>query len=141
MFPIQAPSAPAGAPPARRAKPQSVSGFGVPDGAPAGADSPGVGVAPTSLAGMLALQADQGEWDAASPAARDRRARRGGRDVLEALAAMQRALLGGGADAAALARLAALAGGLPDAADPGLRAIIGDIGLRARVELARYGFV
>lgn len=57
--------------------------------------------------------------------------------ALGALAALQRAVLGGTApDLDALARSAAEIE-LP--ADPALRAIVGAIRLRARVELARHG--
>ncbi len=66
----------------------------------------------------------------------DRAARRRGRDMLAALAELQRALLGGDAGPA-LARLAVLATEVPRAFDPGLDAVVSAIALRARVELAR----
>jgi len=59
------------------------------------------GVEEVGLAGMLALQ------ELPDPALADREARRRGQDILAALAALQRALLGpGGADAGELAALA-----------------------------------
>jgi hypothetical protein len=97
------------------------------------------GAAPTtatteiSLAGLLALQAD----DAGE--ARDRSARRRGRELLDALAALQRAMLGGEIDQDQLHDLAALVADVPDAADSRLRAAMEDVVLRVRVELARHG--
>ncbi len=70
---------------------------------------------------------------------RDRQARRHGRALLEGLGALQRALLGGEDDPAALDRLAALVAHCPDAADPALRGTLAAVALRARVELARRG--
>jgi hypothetical protein len=84
------------------------------------------------MAGLLALQ------EAGGDEVRDREARQRGRDLLDELAALQRELLAGAPDAARLARLAELAAGLPLAADPGLRAVVQAIALRARVEAARY---
>jgi Class II flagellar assembly regulator len=86
-----------------------------------------------SLAGLLALQAD----DAGE--ARDRSARRRGRELLDALAALQRAMLGGEIDQDQLHDLAALVADVPDAADSRLRAAMEDVVLRVRVELARHG--
>jgi len=89
------------------------------------------GVEEVGLAGMLALQ------ELPDPALADREARRRGQDILAALAALQRALLGpGGADAG---ELAALATAVPQADDPALRAVVAAITLRARIEAARHG--
>jgi len=87
-----------------------------------------------SLAGLLALQEEVGGGQA-----RDREARRRGRDLLAELAALQRALLSGPPGAERLARLADLAAAVPEAADPRLREAVNAIALRARVEAARYG--
>jgi len=57
--------------------------------------------------------------------------------MLAELAALQRALLAGGDDAAALERLAQLAKEVPSATDPGLAALVQAIVVRVRVELAR----
>jgi hypothetical protein len=80
---------------------------------------------------MLALQEVGGE------APEDREARRHGHDLLDALAALQRAALTGGDGAAALERLADLAAAVPAAADGRLAAIVSAIVVRAKVELAR----
>jgi hypothetical protein len=91
------------------------------------------GAAPTtapteiSLAGLLALQAD----DAGE--ARDRSARRRGRELMDAMAALQRAMLSGEIDQDQLHDLAALVADVPDAADPRLRAVMEDVVLRVRV--------
>jgi hypothetical protein len=66
----------------------------------------------------------------------DRKARRHGRAMLQALGALQVVLLeGGGPAAEALSHLAA---DVPEADDPVLRLILREIGVRAAVELARY---
>jgi hypothetical protein len=111
-------------------------GFKVEGEAAAHAAEPGdtEAVAETSLAGLLAMQ----EALDGGPA-RDRAARRRGLDLLAELAALQRDLLDGDPGAARLARLAGLAAGVPDAADPRLREAVAAIALRARVEAARYG--
>jgi hypothetical protein len=70
----------------------------------------------------------------------DREARRHGHDLLDALAALQRAVLTGGDDAAALERLAGLAATVPHAADARLAAMVSAIVVRAKVELARRRF-
>ena len=80
---------------------------------------------------MLALQEASGET------VEDREARRHGHDMLAALAELQRALLGGGGDGAALQRLADLAASVRHATDPRLAAMVSAIVLRVRVELAR----
>jgi Class II flagellar assembly regulator len=108
------------------------SGFALPESSAAPADSAAVaGAAPASLLGaMLAVQEAEGDR------VRNRAARRHGEAMLAELAALQRGLLGGRAEAA-LHRLAGLAEGLPEAADPGLAAALQAVALRARVELAR----
>ncbi len=91
------------------------------------------------LDALLALQETAAA--AQDPAARDREARRHGRDLLEELAALQKALLSGGdgAGEGALGRLVALLRSMPAAADPGLDGVLRSVGLRARLELARRG--
>jgi hypothetical protein len=88
-----------------------------------------------ALDAMLALQ------EAEVEAARDRNARRHGKALLEALAELQRALLGGGGgeEGPALQRLAALAAAPADAANPALAGVLRALSLRAQVELARRG--
>jgi plasmid stability protein len=72
-------------------------------------------------------------------AARDRAARRHGRAMLTELRAVQRAMLADTPDPAPLHRLAALAADVPLAADRRLREAVGDVSVRAWVELARFG--
>lgn len=91
-------------------------------------------LAEPSLAGLLALQE---ELDGGP--VRDRAARRRGRDLLDELAGLQRALLSGPPAPERLARLAEMAEQVPEAADPRLRDAVNAIVLRARVEAARYG--
>jgi hypothetical protein len=88
--------------------------------------------AATATTGILALQQD---W---SPAEADAAAQRRGQAILQELAGLQLALLDGPADPSRLSRLALLAEG-EAGADPVLREILGEIILRARVELARQG--
>jgi hypothetical protein len=116
--------------PARR----GVAGFGVVEDAsvPSRPMAASGGVSLVSLDSMLALQ----EVDPAPE--RDRRARRHGEALLDALAQLQRALLRGEADPAVLQRLADLAGRTHPAASAGLRAAVAAIQLRAAVELARH---
>lgn len=94
--------------------------------APAGA------VAPAALLGLLAVQEAEGD------AARDRNARKRGKQMLDELARLQRALLSGRLDPSSLRALAALAGDPADAADPATAAIVRAVAVRARVELARF---
>ncbi len=68
---------------------------------------------------------------------RDREARRRGKELLQALSALQHAMLGGGDDAAALTDLARLLSGIPKATDPSLSGIVREIAVRAAVEVAR----
>lgn len=81
------------------------------------------------MGGMLALQELPGDEVA------DREARRRGQDLLEALTAMQRGLLG--MEESDPRRLARLAEAVPAADDPGLREAVAAIALRARIEVAR----
>jgi len=104
-------------------------GFAVPGG---GAVPAGTTSEPVAMSVLLALQEAGGE------AVGDREAKRRGRALLDELAALQRDLLAGPPDAERLARLAALAAGAPEAADPRLRGVLQAIVLRARVEAARY---
>ncbi|MCC6719734.1 MAG: hypothetical protein IT555_17770 [Acetobacteraceae bacterium] len=107
---------------------RAAGGFRLPQARPAAAGL-AAGVEEVGLAGMLALQ-EMPERESA-----DRQARKRGRDLLAALTAMQRGMLGlDGGDAGELARLAA---DVPAADDPGLRAAVDAIALRARIELAR----
>lgn len=110
------------------------TGFSVPADRPEAA-APAPASVEVTLGGMLALQ------EAESGAVRDREARRRGQDILAALVRLQRALLEGHRDIAALRALAELAEEIPAAADPALRQAVADVALRARVELARHATV
>ena len=108
------------------------SGFAVGGGAQT-ASGPSRVAAPAALGGLLLLQ------EAEAAPVRDRRARQHGRAMLDALARLQLSLLGEDPDVAGLERLAALVEHCPQAADPGLRDVLGGVALRARIELARNG--
>ena len=105
-------------------------GFAVPAGA-----APGVAVASgvAALDGLLLLQ------EVEDAPERDRRARKHGRAMLDALSRLQLGLLDAECGANALASLSALADHCPEAADPGLRDVLNAVSLRAQVELARHG--
>ncbi|MCW3475122.1 flagellar assembly protein FliX [Limobrevibacterium gyesilva] len=109
------------------------SGFSVPGEARSSGTAGAAATSALSLAGLLALQADD------TDTVQDREARRRGRDMLDELNALQRALLGDTVDFTGLRRLATLAADVPAALDPRLRAIVNEITVRAKVELARYG--
>ena len=79
---------------------------------------------------LLALQ------ESGAAAERDARARARGLALLDALAGLQAGLLRGAVDAGLPARLAALGEG-EAAADPALAALVAQVTLRARIELAR----
>ena len=103
---------------------------------PAGPAAAGpAGAAPeaeaVSLTSVLTLQELGSETEA------DREARRHGQDLLTALAELQRALLSGAGDVAAMQHLADLASAVPRAADRRLAAMLSAIVVRVRVELAR----
>ena len=70
---------------------------------------------------------------------RDRDARDRGKTLLDALAALRRAILGSGDEQAELARLTDLLSSVPQADDPELAALIRAIAVRATVELSRQG--
>jgi hypothetical protein len=104
---------------------------------PAAAPSAHAASEAAPLSGLSWIQ--EGVTDALSRDAKDRDARRHGRAMLQALADVQRALLGGddGRAQAALTALASIAEEGREADDPVLRLIVREIGVRAAVELAR----
>jgi hypothetical protein len=106
------------------------AGFNVGSGVQTSA-GPSAASAAAGLGGLLLLQ------EVENAPARDRRARKHGRALLDALAQLQLGLLGDDPDGLALERLAALLDHAPEAADPGLRDVLGAVALRAHVELAR----
>lgn len=117
--------------PAARPVARGRPGFTLGGAAPAESAAGTGGVGAVGL-GLLAVQ--QGH----SNEERDAAARRRADALLEELAALQRELLGGGADPARLQRLAQLTAG-EAGADPALREVVEAVSLRAQVELARRG--
>jgi hypothetical protein len=98
--------------------------------APMEAEAAPAAAAPVALTSLLAMQ------EAESSALQDRDARRHGAAVIDELAELQRALLGGaGPD---LGRLTGLAERPVAATDPGLASVLRSIQLRAGIELARH---
>jgi hypothetical protein len=110
---------------------RSAGGFTVPARAQAGRTDGTSPAVPASLGSVLTLQ------ELGAEAVEDREARRRGRDMLALLAALQRGLLGGVDNIAALQQLAELAASVPRPADRRLAAMISAIVVRVRVELAR----
>jgi hypothetical protein len=109
------------------------AGFTVPDEATVASHAAAEAAPAAALASMLTLQ------EAGGDAAQDREARRQGHDLLAALADLQRALLLGNDDPAALQKLADLAASVPHATDRRLAVIVLAITVRVQVELARHG--
>jgi hypothetical protein len=124
----------AAAPAARRAG----GGFTVSgDASPKAAAAATAG--PRAVAGIDALLALQGLDE---PGDRRRRAVRRGRAALDALDALKLGLVAGTVDAAALRQLDAAASVLEaESGDPRLDAVLAEIELRARVELAKFADV
>jgi hypothetical protein len=89
---------------------------------------------PAGLAGMLALQ------EAEAETAGNRKARRQGLAMLDALQALQQGLLSASQPGEALAKLVTLAGDPASVTDPKLAEVLAAIRLRARIELLRRGF-
>ncbi len=87
-------------------------------------------------AGIDAILALQGIED---PLMAKKRALKHGRSMLETLEEMKTELLAGQVSEGRLNRLMALVGRAREQADPDLDALINDIELRARVELAKRG--
>jgi hypothetical protein len=117
--------------PGTRGPRRASADFTVPDEATVASHAATEAAPAAALASMLTLQEVGGD------AAEDREARRHGQDLLAALADLQRALLIGNDDAAALQRLADLAASVPHATDRRLAAIVSAIAVRVQVELAR----
>lgn len=115
------------------ARPSS-SPFLVSDGGTAAESRPATTVAAaTSLDALLALQA------IADPLLKKKKLVRRGTQLLDTLDDMQTDLLGGRASDSRLNQLMAVLGQVRDKADPRLDALLDDIELRARVELAKRG--
>lgn len=90
-----------------------------------------------SISTVDALMALQGVED---PTERKKRAVAKGRNALDVLDNLKLALLDGSVDGSTLARLKVAADGLnDDSGDPELDTVLGEIGLRVAVELAKAG--
>lgn len=112
----------------------SASPFFVSEEAPATDSRPVATVAPaTSLDALLALQAVE------DPLLRRRKLVRRGTQLLDTLEDMKTDLLAGRISESRLNQLMAVLGQARDKADPRLDALLDDIELRARVELAKRG--
>jgi hypothetical protein len=105
-------------------------GFALPEEESAAASVSGPAIA-GPLGGLLALQ------ESMAPEPAESRARRRASAALRELTGLQLELLGGAADPARLARLQALAEAEAEGTDPALVAILQQVALRARIELAR----
>ena len=111
----------------------SSSPFFVNDGTAAADSRPAATVAPaTSLDALLALQAVE------DPLLKKKLVRRG-TQLLDTLEDMKADLLTGRVSESRLSQLMAVLGQARDKADPRLDALLDDIELRARVELAKRG--
>ncbi len=86
---------------------------------------------------MLALQEQTASGAGCEAELADREARRHGREILDALAALQKALLASAGSAESLTRLAVLAHLSPTAHDPELARVLSSIRLRAQLEIMR----
>ena len=112
----------------------SASPFQVSDGATAAESRPASYIAPAStLDALLALQAVE------DPLLRKKKLVRRGTQLLDTLEEMKTDLLGGRVSESRLNQLMALLGQAREKADPRLDALLDDIELRARVELAKLG--
>jgi Class II flagellar assembly regulator len=88
----------------------------------------------STIDGLIALQGVENQ------AERKKRAVVKGRNALDLLDGLKLGLLDGSVDGAMLARLKVASAGLTDGSgDPGLDAVLGEIDLRAAVELAKAG--
>lgn len=119
------------------ARSASAQPFIVNDGAHASASAATTSVASlTSLDTLLALQGAQVVDD---PRERRRRLVRRGRSVLDVLESMRGDLLVGRLGTDRLTQLMSIVGQAREEADPEIDALLDDIELRARVELAKHG--
>ena len=89
-------------------------------------------IAPADLTPLLGLQED-------GPGERTRRVHRRARDMLACLAALQRTLVVGADPEAVLRELSSLRESAEHSGDPILDDLMQSVGVRVRVERARYG--
>ena len=127
-----------GGTPTRRAE-GTGQGFSLPGGeTPAKAAAPTLSgaTALTDIASLLALQGVPVEEDRRE---KRRRAIRQGLDLLDVLEGVKLDLLGGGVASERLERLVQVLGQRRPSGDERLDALVDEIDLRARVELAKFG--
>lgn len=113
---------------ARRANAASGEGFSLPTEAAKATAAAAPVAAPTALSALLSLQMDEGR--------RARQARRGTLS-LDAMDALQAALLGGAEEGPALAALRSQLAGREPTGDDVLDGVLNDIDVRAAVEIAK----
>lgn len=114
--------------------PSASGGFALPperSATPANAAAPAMGL--SGIDALLALQAVD------DPLVSRRKALRRGASLVDALEGLQADLLAGQASEGRLNRLLALLGQPRDRVEPEIAALLADIELRARVELAKRG--
>jgi hypothetical protein len=134
---IEGPKNSSGLGKARKGSASSGQGFSLPgETTSSDAPSPATGASVSgvsSLDAILALQSVDGNED------RERRAVQHGHDLLDQLEALRADLLAGHISPQRVGSLLSLIRAKQSAEDPNLSSLIGDIALRARVELAKLG--
>lgn len=115
------------------------SAFSLPAGESAARPPAAVLGAATGLSDVASLLALQGVPNAEEERERRRKAVRRGFDLLDVLEGVRMDLLGGGVPAERLERIVRLLGQRRPSGDDALEALVDDIELRARVELAKFG--
>jgi hypothetical protein len=122
--------------PAGNIRRTSSSGFSLPEGATATAETRAT-VAPKASANIDALLAMQGIED---PVEKRKRSVQRGKGALDVLDDLKIGLLSGNFDASTVSRLRDAAANLKSSSgDPGLDAVLSEIELRVEVELAKAG--
>ena len=103
-------------------------------------DTPRQSASTTSLRAISSLDALIALQGVEDPTERRKRAVAKGRNALDVLEKLKLGLLDGDLDPSTLARLKVAADGLTEeSGDPGLDQVMGEIGLRVAVELAKAG--
>ena len=103
-------------------------------------DLPQTPTATTSLRSVSSLDSLMALQGIESPTERKKRAVAKGRKALDVLDDLKIGLLDGSVDQSTMARLKVAADGLlEETGDPGLDAVMGEIGLRVAVEIAKAG--
>ncbi len=110
-----------------------------PDFVPAGTDGPSRTAGTTPVAGTAGIDAILALQAVGGPLEGKKKALRRGRSLLDGLDEIKADLLVGHVSAERLDALSALLAEVRDPADPALDAVLDDIDLRVRVELAKLG--